>query len=275
MKRTFISILLVTVTIWEGYGQIIANEIKIENIPNGNVGIGVSSPSHALDIAGAANMDAMYSKHGRVAKNAYAWNNSSPHQHHLEVNSPNIGDPYAYVGILFHQDHQYWRMLRVNTDGFHFTDGGSLNYFRIWASAFTQTSDRSLKEGVTTLGDALSTVQQLRGVSFRWKQSGEPSLGFIAQEVQEVLPELVKGSNGTLSVEYANITAVLVEAIKELKAATDREIEVLKEKNKTLQSRTQKAEAKLLELESRLQVLETSQSNSTQTNTPQNNVTEP
>jgi hypothetical protein len=63
----------------------------------------------------------------------------------------------------------------------------------------------------------------MRGVKFNWKESGSPSYGVIAQELLEVLPELVHGENPK-TVNYNGIIGVLIEAIKELKA----EIEELK-----------------------------------------------
>ena len=85
------------------------------------------------------------------------------------------------------------------------------------------TSDISLKENIHTVENALETVGSLRGVSFDWKETGKGSYGVIAQEIEEVLPELVK--NGEIkSVNYNGIIGVLIEAIKELKT----EIEILK-----------------------------------------------
>jgi len=64
---------------------------------------------------------------------------------------------------------------------------------------------------------------QLRGVNFTWKNNPESGnqIGFIAQEVKQVVPELVSGTEGdiekgeTLSMSYGNLTPLLVEAIKE------------------------------------------------------------
>jgi hypothetical protein len=78
------------------------------------------------------------------------------------------------------------------------------------------TSDISLKTNVKTVGNALETVDQLRGVSFDWKETGKSSYGVIAQELEEVLPELVKQGE-IKSVNYNGIIGVLIEAIKELK----------------------------------------------------------
>ena len=87
-------------------------------------------------------------------------------------------------------------------------------------------SDRKLKENVKTLDG--SKVLKMRGVSFDRIDTGLPSSGVIAQEIQEVAPELVSESNGTLGVSYGNLTGYLIEAIKELKS----EIEQLKKQIK-------------------------------------------
>jgi hypothetical protein len=85
------------------------------------------------------------------------------------------------------------------------------------------SSDASLKENVTTLSDALSKTLALRGVSFNWvnvdKFGAQDEIGFIAQEVQAVIPEVIGENNdGTLSLDYPKLTSLLVEAIKELTA---------------------------------------------------------
>ncbi|MBB76633.1 MAG: hypothetical protein CMJ75_19170 [Planctomycetaceae bacterium] len=80
-----------------------------------------------------------------------------------------------------------------------------------------QASDARLKHDDETLVDALQTVCALRGVRFKWNADGRTDIGFIAQELQPLLPELVtEREDGTLGVSYGNLTAVLVEAIKAL-----------------------------------------------------------
>jgi len=83
----------------------------------------------------------------------------------------------------------------------------------------TATSDIKLKENVTTIENGLDKISQLRGVEFDFKSNGQHSLGVIAQEVEQVLPDLVTtNEEGIKSVAYGNLTAVLIEAVKELKA---------------------------------------------------------
>ena len=87
-------------------------------------------------------------------------------------------------------------------------------------------SDKKLKENIKTLDG--SKVLEMRGVSFDRKDTGLPSSGVIAQEMQKVAPELVSETNGTLGVSYGNITGYLIEAIKDLK----QEVEELKKQIK-------------------------------------------
>jgi hypothetical protein len=85
----------------------------------------------------------------------------------------------------------------------------------ITAQEFTPTSDINLKENIYTVENALETISSLRGVSFDWKETGKGSYGVIAQELEEILPDLVK--NGEVkSVNYNGIIGVLIEAVKEL-----------------------------------------------------------
>ena len=95
------------------------------------------------------------------------------------------------------------------------------------AGTVTANSDERLKENVKTISDALDKVKKLRGVEYDHKKTGEHSIGVIAQEVEKVLPELVfEDALGVKSVGYANIVAVLIEAIKE----QQEQIEELKRK---------------------------------------------
>ena len=62
---------------------------------------------------------------------------------------------------------------------------------------------------------ALDAVMSLNGVEFTWKDSGERDFGFIAQEVQKVVPKAVHtGGDGVQGVDYSRLTSVLVEAVK-------------------------------------------------------------
>ena len=81
------------------------------------------------------------------------------------------------------------------------------------------SSDRKLKKNIKTLNS--KKVLEMRGVSFDWKDSGLPSSGVIAQEIQEVAPELVNESEGTLGVSYGNLVGYLIEAVKDQQKQID------------------------------------------------------
>jgi hypothetical protein len=88
--------------------------------------------------------------------------------------------------------------------------------------AFGTPSDVSFKENIKPIENALDKVEKLQGVTFNWKESEsildiKEDIGFIAQDVQKVLPELVReNDNGKLSLRHQGIISVLTEAIKEL-----------------------------------------------------------
>jgi hypothetical protein len=81
-------------------------------------------------------------------------------------------------------------------------------------------SDISLKENINNIDDALNKVLNLRGVTYNWKDRNSggnaTKIGFIAQEVNQVVPELTHHDGKYMSVHYKDVTALLVEAIKEL-----------------------------------------------------------
>ena len=80
-------------------------------------------------------------------------------------------------------------------------------------------SDRRVKENIITIDNALDKVTKLRGVTYTRKDIDDKStkIGVIAQEVLEVLPEVVEKDNeGKYSVAYGNMAGVFIEAIKEL-----------------------------------------------------------
>jgi len=89
---------------------------------------------------------------------------------------------------------------------------------------FVSCSDARYKKNIAAIPNAIDKITRLRGVSFDWRQEEFPelnfskdrNLGFIAQEIKEVLPEVVsQDSKGYYSVAYSNVVPVLVEAIKE------------------------------------------------------------
>lgn len=79
-------------------------------------------------------------------------------------------------------------------------------------------SDRKHKTDIRTIEDGLALVEQLRGVRYTRKRDGQACVGVIAQEVQEVVPEVVLETDDGLGVDYGNLVGVLIEAVKDLSA---------------------------------------------------------
>jgi hypothetical protein len=92
-----------------------------------------------------------------------------------------------------------------------------------WGKSWTSWSDRTLKENIDSIPDALNKVKQLKGVTYNFKSSivgsddaAKKEMGLIAQDVEKIIPEVVKTSdNGIKGITYSNLVALLVEAIKE------------------------------------------------------------
>jgi Chaperone of endosialidase len=132
--------------------------------------------------------------------------------------------------------------------------GASLTAGGVWTNA----SDRKLKTNIKDLRYGLNEVMKLRPVSYTVRADNRSDIGFIAQEVEEVLPELVYTNKDTdmKSMSYGQLTSVLVNAIQDLKA----QIDALKAENGSLKGELNgvKTENKDLKasVESRLQALE-------------------
>lgn len=101
----------------------------------------------------------------------------------------------------------------------------------VTAAGFFHSSDARLKTNIQSAA-GLSVVEKLRGVTFDWKKDGAPSAGVIAQEVETVMPSAVRtDAAGMKTVEYDQLIAQLIEAIKQQQAQIDslaHEVEVLK-----------------------------------------------
>lgn len=90
------------------------------------------------------------------------------------------------------------------------------------AGTVTANSDERLKKNVETIVDALHKVNSLRGVEYDHIKTGDHCLGLIAQEVEQVIPQVVyEDAQGVKSVAYQNIVALLIEAVKDQQRQID------------------------------------------------------
>lgn len=107
--------------------------------------------------------------------------------------------------------------------------GASIPSYRLYVNGtiyatgdITALSDVAVKDNIMTITSALNTVDNLRGVHYTMRDTGEHKIGLIAQEVKKVLPEVVVEAGDNIGIAYQNIVAVLIEAVKELKQKVEK-----------------------------------------------------
>jgi len=140
------------------------------------------------------------------------------------------GDASNAASISFHRTGAFAMNMGLGTDAIFRMGGWSMssNCFQMDGSGnltmlgnVTAYSDARIKKDVETIDSALDLVSKMRGVRYTRIDSGKRGVGVIAQEMLEVLPEVVQqgvGDDDTLSVAYGNLVGVLIEAVKELTA---------------------------------------------------------
>jgi len=197
-------------------GVVTANAgVVVDNITIDGTEIDLSSGDLTLDVAGDIVLDA--------AGEEVIYKDGSTNVGHVSMDSDNL----TIKSLVSDKD-----MIFQGNDGGTGITALTLDMSAAGAATFnndvTAFSDERLKTDIETINDALNKVCQMRGVTFkRTDDDGRTSVGVIAQEIEKVLPEVVREDNSEdkiKSVAYGNIVGVLIEAIKELKS----EIEELK-----------------------------------------------
>ena len=191
---------------------------------------------------------ANYSVFYRGEYKGYNGSNSSGGNVSLEIeNNGGTGDG-GVAAMAFHCSGHYAMHMHLRHDSYFGIGGWSASTWRWYvrmntgdmtaAGNVTAYSDIRLKEEIEPLQGSLDKLLGLNGVSFRWKDlpdvvghPGQKDFGIIAQEVEQVFPEVIHESphespegDAYKTVAYDKLVPVLIEAIKELKA----EIENLK-----------------------------------------------
>lgn len=201
----------------------------------GNVGIGTTSPSYKLDVSGSSRIA------GGSSNLALFVNTTSTFGAAISYEDTNTGgNDVVHAGAIgqsFYIAAGYSEHFRVAETGRVGIGTTSPSYKLDVSGAIratgdiTANSDARLKENVETVSNALDKVTAMRGVTFNKIGEEKRSVGVIAQELLEVLPEAVDQDNeGIYNVAYGNITGVLIEAIKELTAEVNSLKEQLKNK---------------------------------------------
>jgi hypothetical protein len=224
--------------------NVAAGRLFIED--GGNVGIGTTDPGAKLHVAGNMKIDGANTLEfgaGVVGK---------------EVNAGKIGYGTFSGGTsldIIGAGTGSNRVVRVYAES-GLGVSGPVN-----ASSFNNNSDARFKNHVRPIGSALSSVLALCGVRYEWNalgvahggRAGAPQVGLIAQELEKVYPELVStDAEGYKAINYAQLTPVLIEALKELKAEND----ALKARATTAETQAAQATATTDAFEARLRRLE-------------------
>lgn len=185
----------------------------------GYAGIGNSNPMASLDIQ--SNASAAFPQLRARANTAdyvrMRMANTVHTNSYWDIASitSNTTTPSANMNFFyFHNNTGGWNILSLNGNG-NATLYGSL----------TQNSDERLKKNIRAIENPLDQLQQLSGYHYQWKEDWRDAAtqtGLLAQEVEKVMPELVKeDEKGIKSVNYNGLVPYLLEAIKELKAEVD------------------------------------------------------
>jgi len=158
---------------------------------------------------------------------AFAWTSAPPTPPNNNIDQPiNVGSSAQskVAGLLISTNSantnglivQYGKVgIGTLTPTYKLQVGASGDGSSVGSNAFFYMSDARLKTDIMTASDSLSKILKLRGVSFDWKSTGKSDVGLIAQEVEQVYPELVHtGVDGIKAVEYGHLVGPLVEAIK-------------------------------------------------------------
>ena len=125
-----------------------------------------------------------------------------------------------------------WDGVVGNDETMRLTTGGDLHVAGDVLAFSTTLSDERLKDNATEIKEALNKIETMRGVSYTWNKGsrkGQKDIGVIAQEVEQVIPEIVRehkfevgefegDKNSYKTVDYEKLSAVLIEAVKELSA---------------------------------------------------------
>ena len=206
---------------------------------SGNVGIGPSttSPAHKLEVRDGT-ISGEIAKFSAIGATVVI-ESSTAGNAKLFLKPNTTGSKRAEFRVTDANDYGFLWTADTSANGTAYmeleassTGGGDLTV-KGDVIAYGSPSDKKYKENIKPIESALDKAMKLQGVTFDWKDSEsileiKKDIGFIAQDVQEVLPELVReNKKGNLSLRYQGITPILLEAIKELRA----EIEELKLNN--------------------------------------------
>ena len=223
-------------------------------IPNGpgSLGIGTTSPTQNLDVNGNTRFRGSIFDNSNLSGTANQVLTAGPSGAGVTWATLNAGSVGAISGITITDDNTGIRypLFTSATSGSitgQFVDSNGLVYDTlnnrlgigsltpasrldivgdvkvlgiITATDFNSSSDRTLKHDIQVIENPIEKVLQLNGVTFNWNETGKPSVGVIAQEVEQVLPELVSDTDPK-SVNYNGLIGLLIECVKDQQKQID------------------------------------------------------
>ena len=158
----------------------------------------------------------------------------------LDVNGMlvvNQGGPFAGLRVTNHTNRGVYMNMSYEggNDTFVLYHQNGLGNFMRQDGVWQRNSDRSLKHDITPLHDALELALQLRPVRYKWNATGTPCLGFVAQEVSPLFPELVsettQGSGDAekkvLGLKYDTFGVIAIAAVQQLKQQLEAKLAAL------------------------------------------------
>jgi hypothetical protein len=184
-------------------------------LEGGNVGIGIANPSRKLDVNGIIKAS-IFDVNGQGF-----FRGDVTGEMHLQSGTTNISfrnnDNNAYLAVITNSGN-----VGIGTTSpqsgyrLHVVDsvyvGGNVS-----ASAYTTRSDYNLKDDIFDLKYGLKDILELKPVEYTYKSNGSKQLGFIAQDIGTILPEVVSFEE-SMSVNYQAIIPILTKAIQEQQA---------------------------------------------------------
>ena len=220
-------LLVIHLAIFSSFLSEVTADDAIHVASSGKVGIQNNSPSEALDVNGkievtngglTAQLNGSEITFDRSGGDSYIHATSTTGGLRFQVNSSD------YL-ILRNSETFLDQTLRFGKStlqncSYLYTSGGYLSCATSWPNPYP--SSIRFKENIKDYTSGLSKLNKLNPVSFNWKdraqRGAETRLGLIAEEVEEVAPEFViKGDQGVVEgVQYADMTAILINSIKEL-----------------------------------------------------------
>jgi hypothetical protein len=212
-----------------------ANGNDIYNNNTQNVGIGINPPLAKLHISSNSNntTEGLLIEETENDTNRVGFKNTNGDGWMLKAYT---GGTAANSSFSIFSVKGGGNILRMSGDGNSYFSGAVFT-----SCGMPSCSDVRYKKDIYKINNSLSNLMKIRGVNYYFKYndfkdknfSKEKQIGFIAQEIETIFPELVfTDEDGYKSVDYAKITPVLVEAIKELK----NEIDGLRNENNSLKA---------------------------------------